>query len=154
MDPITILAIAKGSYSAIKAGIAVGKEMQSMAKDLSGLWTSVGQLTQIAADPKAGILSGKTLEQVAMEAYAAKAEAMQMLHDIEMQFIAEHGLAGWDSVRNMMVEMKKEQRRLQEEEQKRQEEFFEAISFSAKIVGVVLLFFTIVISLVLVIATK
>ena len=149
MDPITILALAKTSYSAIKAGIAVGKEMQSMAKDLAGLWKSVGQLTQIAADPKGGLMSGKTLEQVAMEAYAAKAEAMKMMHDIEMQFITEHGLAGWDSMRAMMVEMQKEQRRLKEEEQRRQEEFLETLSIVGKIVGGFILFLFVMISLIL-----
>jgi hypothetical protein len=149
MDPITILALAKTSYSAIKAGIAVGKEMQGMAKDLAGLWKAVGQLTQIAADPKAGLMSGKTLEQVAMEAYAAKAEAMKMMHDIEMQFITEHGLAGWDSVRSMVIEMRKKQRRLEEEEQKRQEELFEVISFVGKIVGAFVLVVFIVVSLLL-----
>ena len=146
MDPITILAIAKGSYAAIKAGIAVGKEMQSMAKDLSGLWKSVGQLAQIAAEPKASLLSGKSLEQVAMEAYTAKAEAMKMLHDIEMQFIAEYGLAGWDSVRNMMVEMKKEQRRAKEEQKRRQAELIETISFGLKLVfGIVIVAFVLVV---------
>ena len=37
MDPITILAAAKASYEALKAGIAVGKELQHMAQDLSSL---------------------------------------------------------------------------------------------------------------------
>lgn len=149
MDPIAILAIAKGSYAAIKAGIAVGKEMQGMAKDLSSLWKSVGQLTQIAADPKPGLMSGKTLEQVAMEAYAAKAEAMKMMHDIEMQFITEHGLAGWDSVRSMVIEMRKKQRRLEEEEQRRQEELFGVISLVGKIVGAFVLFSFLLIALLL-----
>ena len=125
--------------------------MQGMAKDLAGLWKSVGQLTQIAADPKGGLMSGKTLEQVAMEAYAAKAEAMKMMHDIEMQFITEHGLAGWDSMRAMMIEMQKEQRRLKEEEQRRQEELFEVISLVGKIVGAFVLFSFLIVALLLVV---
>ena len=151
MDPITILAIAKGSYSAIKAGIAVGKEMQSMVKDLSGLWKSVGQLTQIVAEPKAGLLSGKSLEQVAMEAYTAKAEAMKMLHDIEMQFITEYGLAGWDSMRTMMVEMRKEQRRLEEEKKRRQAELIETISLCLKFAfGILIIAFILIIFVMLI----
>ena len=41
MDPLTVLAVAKGSYEAIKAGIAVGKELQGMAKDLGSLFDRI-----------------------------------------------------------------------------------------------------------------
>ena len=51
MDPLTILALAKASYEAIKGGIAVGKEIQGMAKDMGSLFDSVAHLTRIAAAP-------------------------------------------------------------------------------------------------------
>jgi len=109
MDPITILAIAKGSYEAIKGGIAVGKELQGMAKDLGSLFDSVAHITRIAAEPpKASLLSGKTAEQMAMEAYAAKAEADQMMADLKNHFISEFGLAAWDEVVAATTRIKKE----------------------------------------------
>lgn len=109
MDPITILAIAKASYEAIKGGIAVGKELQGMAKDLGSLFDSVAHLTRIAAEPpKAGILSSKSAEQMAMEAYAAKAEADQMMADLKNHFISEFGLAAWDEVVAATTRIKKE----------------------------------------------
>ena len=51
MDPLTILALAKGSYEAIKAGISVGKEMQGMFSDVMSLLDSANQLTKIATKP-------------------------------------------------------------------------------------------------------
>jgi hypothetical protein len=111
MDPITILAIAKASYEAIKGGIAVGKELQGMAKDLGSLFDSVAHITRIAAEPpKAGLLSGKTAEQMAMEAYAAKAEADQMMADLKNHFISEFGIAAWDEVVAATTRIKKEMR--------------------------------------------
>ena len=111
MDPITILAIAKASYEAVKGGIAVGKELQGMAKDLGSLFDSVAHITRIAAEPpKAGLLSGKTAEQMAMEAYAAKAEADQMMADLKNHFIGEFGIAAWDEVVAATTRIKKEMR--------------------------------------------
>jgi hypothetical protein len=109
MDPLTILALAKASYEAVKGGIAVGKEMQSMAKDLGSLFDSVAHITRIAAEPpKAGLLSGKTAEQIAMEAYAAKAEAEQMMAELKNHFVGEFGLAAWDEVVSHTTQIKKD----------------------------------------------
>ena len=109
MDPLTILALAKASYEAVKGGIAVGKELQGMAKDLGSLFDSVAHITRIAAQPPhVSLLSGKTAEQMAMEAYAAKAEADQMMADLKNHFVGEFGLAAWDEVVAATTKIKKE----------------------------------------------
>ena len=111
MDPLTILALAKGSYEAVRAGIAVGKELQGMAGDLGSLFDSVAHLTRIAASPPRGsLISGKSAEQMAMEAYAAKAEADQMMADLKNHFIGEFGIVAWDQVVAATTRIKKEQR--------------------------------------------
>jgi hypothetical protein len=109
MDPLTLLAAAKVSFEALKAGIAVGKELQGMAKDMGSLFDSVAHLTRIAATPHHGsMLNGKSAEQMAMEAYAAKAEADQMMADLKNHFVGEFGLAAWDEVVAATTKIKKE----------------------------------------------
>ena len=110
MDPLTLLAAAKASYEAIKAGIAVGKELQSMASDMGSLFDSVAAITRTAADPKGSLMSGKSAQQIAMEAYAAKAEADQMMEDLKNHFIGEFGIAAWDQVLSHTTQIKKQQR--------------------------------------------
>ena len=110
MDPLTLLALAKGSYEAIKAGISVGKELQGMAGDLGSLFDSIAGITRAAADPKGSVMSGKTAQQVAMEAYAAKAEADQMMEELKNHFIGEFGLAAWDQVLSATTQIKKQQK--------------------------------------------
>jgi hypothetical protein len=83
MDPLTLLAAAKVSFEALKAGIAVGKELQGMAKDLGSLFESVAAITRVAADPRSSLMAGKSAQQIAMEAYAAKAEAESMMADLK-----------------------------------------------------------------------
>jgi len=124
MDPLTILALAKASYEAVKGGIAVGKELQGMAKDLGSLFDSVGAITRAAAEPHRGsLMSGKSAEQMAMEAYAAKAEADAMMADLKNHFVGEFGLAAWDQVVAATTQIKKDQKAAALVAEKEQEEF-------------------------------
>lgn len=126
MDPFTLLAVAKASFEAVKAGVAVGKEIQSVAKDLGSLFDSVAHITRIAAEPpKAGLLSGKTAEQMAMEAYAAKAEADQLLQDLKNTFVSEYGISAWDTILSETTKIKKAQKAAAIQAEKDQAEFVE-----------------------------
>jgi HAMP domain-containing protein len=109
MDPLTLLAAAQAAYGAIQAGIAAGKEIQGMAADLSDLWGSVAKLTHIAADkPSTNIFSNKSAEQLAMERYAAKAEAQDLALKAKNLFVGRFGLAAWDQVQREVIEIRKE----------------------------------------------
>jgi len=122
MDPLTLLALAKGSYEAIKAGISVGKELQGMAGDLGSLFDSVAAITRAAAEPKGNLIAGKSAQQIAMEAYAAKAEADAMMEDLKNHFIGEFGIAAWDQVVAATTQIKKDQKAAALEAAKAQEE--------------------------------
>jgi len=118
MDPLTLLAAAKVSFEALKSGIAVGKELQGMAKDLGSLFDSIAAITRVAADPKGSLTSGKSAQQIAMEAYAAKAEADAMMEELKNHFIGEFGIAAWDQVLAHTTQIKKDQKAAALEAQK------------------------------------
>jgi hypothetical protein len=128
MDPITILAGATAAYNAIKQGISIGKEIQGMIGDVTSIMDSVGQLTQISAKPpRPGLMSGKSAEAIAMEAYAAKSKAEQMMHEVKNAFVAQYGLNAWEIVQAEATRIKKEQKLAQQkaahEAEKAREEF-------------------------------
>lgn len=127
MDPLVLLAAAKASYEAIKAGIAVGKELQHMAADMGSLFDSVAAITRTAADPKGNLMAGKSAQQIAMEAYAAKAEADQMMEELKNHFIGEFGIAAWDQVLSHTTQIKKDMRAAALEAQKEQQELMQAV---------------------------
>ena len=127
MDPLSLLAAAKVSYEAIKAGIAVGKELQGVAADLGSLFDSVAAITRTAADPKGDLLAGKSAQQIAMEAYAAKAEADSMMEELKNTFIGEFGIAAWDQVVAATTQIKKDQKAAALEAQKEQEELMHTV---------------------------
>ena len=127
MDPLTLLALAKGSYEAIKSGIAVGKELQGMAGDLGSMFDSVAAITRAAAEPKGNFAAGKSAQQIAMEAYAAKAEADTMMAELKNHFIGEFGIAAWDQVVAATTQIKKDQKAAALEAQKEQEELMHTV---------------------------
>ena len=106
MDPLTILAAAQAAYAGIQAGIAAGKEIQGMAADLSELWGNLAKLTQIAAEPhQKTFFNNKTAEQIAIERYAAKAEAHDLALKARNLFIGAYGLAAWDQVQREVINL-------------------------------------------------
>jgi len=147
MDPLTLLATAKVSYEALKAGIAVGKELQGMAKDLGSLFDSVAAITRVAADPKGSLIAGKSAQQIAMEAYAAKAEADSMMEELKNHFIGEFGIAAWDQVLSHTTQIKKDMKAAALEAEKEQEELMHnimvwgsAILTAVLIIAIIILF--------------
>ena len=139
MDPVTVLAACTASYNAIKAGIAVGKEIQHMAGDLASLWDSVAKLTRMAAEPARYTNIGSSRESYearAIELYAAKAKAHDMAAQVRGQFIASYGLEAWDQVQRAVAEMKR-QAALAAAERKRKRD--ELIAFVTAIVGMFLI---------------
>jgi len=123
VDPLTILALAKGSYEALKTGISVGKELQSMFGDMMSLLDSAGQLAKIAAKPpRPGLFDEKTAEQIAIEAFTAKVEIETMLAEVKNTFISEYGISAWDQILKETVRIKKEQAAARLQAAKAQEE--------------------------------
>jgi len=141
MDPITILALAKGSYEAIKAGISVGKEMQGMFGDVMSLLDSAGKLTRIASQPaKGNMFSDKTAEQIAVEAFAAKAQVEEMMAEVKNSFISEYGILAWDEILKETTRIKKEQVAARLQAQKEQEE----LMYNVMVYGSAFLLFVVV----------
>jgi hypothetical protein len=137
VDPLTILAVAKGSYEAIKTGIKLGKEVQGMFKDISSLMDSVGKLTQIAADPPKPKLFGKeSAEKLAMDAFMAKREVEKMFAEAKNLFISEQGLQAWDWVMAETARIKKDQKAAALVAQKEREEQIEEMKFFGLIAAI------------------
>ena len=148
MDPLTILAAAQAAYGALQAAIAAGKEVQSMAADLSDLWGSLAKLTQIAAEPpKKTFFNDKSAEQIAIERYTAKAEAYELTLKARNLFVGTYGLAAWDQVQREVINIRKEIERQRWEEERtaaaRMEEIREAGVVTIIVLGILSVMFII-----------
>jgi transposase len=147
MDPLSILAAAQAAYGALQAGIAAGKEIQSMAADLSDLWGNLAKLTQIAAEPpKKTFFNDKSAEQIAIERYAAKAEAHDLTLKARNLFVGTYGLAAWDQVQREVINIRKEIERQKWEEERATAARMEEIREAGVVTFIVLLLLSIMLA--------
>lgn len=130
MDPITVLAGAKAAFETVKVAIKVGKELHSVASELSGLFGAHADLTRMTAEPpRPGWLSKKSPEQIALDAFLAKKEAEEMTYQVRNMVTAAYGLQGWEQLQRLVIQYRKEQKAAEAAAARRRAIIMEAIMF-------------------------
>jgi len=119
MDPATIALIfgaAKTAYNAVQQGIKVGKDLNTMCGDVAKLYGSVAKLTQASkSPPKPGLFSKMSAEELALDTVMKRKQAAEMAEKVKNDFVAIHGLKGWEDVLKEVIRVRKQQRRLEEQ---------------------------------------
>jgi hypothetical protein len=119
MDPATIALIfgaAKTAYNAVQQGIKVGKDLNTMCGDVAKLYGSVAKLTQASkSPPKPGLFSKMSAEELALDTVMKRKQAAEMAEKVKNDFVAIHGVRGWEEVLKEVIKVRKQQRRLEEQ---------------------------------------
>ena len=134
MDPISAIGVATTAYNAIKRGFQVGKEIEGMSKDL-GRW--MGAIQQVKeGHNKANGRSFGSVEEEALESFAALKKAQQMENELRNFVNLNYGPNAWNEVIRIQVNIRKKKKEAIEEAKRKQAQMIENI-----ILGVLLLFF-------------
>ena len=113
IDPITAIAGATAAFNTIKNGFAVGRDIESMAGDL-GRWmgavSDVNQSAKMANNPPVfkKLFAGSSVEQEAMDAFAAKKKAEAMEEELRNWINLTHGPNAWQDLLKMQVKIRKQ----------------------------------------------
>ena len=140
MDPVTItaaLSVAKSAFTAIKNGFAVGKDIESMGKDLSrwmGALSDVDNAEKTTKNASAlqKLFKGKEIEASAIEAFTAKKKLEQQRQELKTFINFHYGSNSWNEILKMEGEIRK----------KRQQDIYERQELIRKIwewIGIVVL---------------
>jgi hypothetical protein len=131
MDPASIgLAITAASkaFTAIKNGFAVGREIESMGKDLSRWMGAVSDIdnaekTAKNASPLRKLFKGKEIEASAIEAFTAKKKLEAQRQELKSFINFHYGANSWNEILHMEAEIRK----------RRKQEIYERQEFVRKI---------------------
>ena len=134
MDPISAIGVATTAYNAIKKGFQVGKEIESMSKDL-GRWMGAIQEVKEGHNKAKGRSFG-SVEEEALESFAALKQAQQMENDLRNFVNLSHGPNAWNEVLRIQAQIRKKKKEALEEAKRKQAQMIENI-----ILGVLLIFF-------------
>ena len=141
-DPVSIsasLAVASTAFNGIKRAFHAGRELEAMSQDLSrwmGAVSDIDNAHKSAKNPSLlkKVMSGKTIEQEAIEAFTAKKQLEQQRNDLRTFIQFSHGQSAWEELLRMEKDIRL----------RRQKEVYDKQKFREKIITIVVL--TIVLS--------
>tara|TARA_R100000353_G_scaffold138960_1_gene98888 strand:+ start:9575 stop:10060 length:486 start_codon:yes stop_codon:yes gene_type:complete len=132
MDPLTIsaaISTATAAFGGIKRAFAAGRDLESMSQDLSrwmGAVSDVDAAHKSAKNPSLfkKVFSGQSIEQEAIEAFAAKKKLESQRDELKTFIMFTHGTRAWEELLAMEGDIRK----------RRQKEIYEAKERREKII--------------------
>ena len=132
MDPVTIsaaISTATAAFGGIKRAFAAGRDLESMSQDLSrwmGAVSDIDNAHKSAKNPTLfkKVFSGQSIEQEAIEAFAAKKKLEAQRDELKTFIMFTHGTRAWDELLAMEGDIRK----------RRQKEIYEAKERREKII--------------------
>jgi len=113
MDPVTALATATTAFNLIKKGFQAGKDVESMYGQIGkwmGACSDVSYSVKKANNPPIfkKLFAGSSVEQEAMDAFAAKKKAAAMEDELRSWINMVHGPNSWNELLKMQVKIRKD----------------------------------------------
>ena len=132
MDPISAMATASAAFSALKKGFAIGRDIESMASDLSRWMGALSDLDQAEKEAKnppifKKLFAGKTVEQEAIEVFAAKNKAQKQRQELQQWIQYTMGQSHWDSLVRMEGQIRKRRQETLYAQRERRRKFVEIL---------------------------
>jgi molecular chaperone GrpE (heat shock protein) len=134
MDPITAIGVATTAFNAIKKGFQVGRDVESMSKDL-GRWMGAIQDVKEGHSKKKNRVFG-SVEEEALETFAIKKKAIAMENDLRTFVNYSYGPNAWNEVLRIQADIRKQKKEAIEEAKRKQAKMIENI-----ILGILVVFF-------------
>tara|TARA_Y100000401_G_C8309479_1_gene218904 strand:- start:490 stop:1185 length:696 start_codon:yes stop_codon:yes gene_type:complete len=134
MDPVTVMATATAAFNAVKKGIQIGRDIESMASDLGrwmGALSDLDMLEKEAKNPPIfkKLFAGKSVEQEAMETFAAKRNAEQQRTDLKNFIGMMYGKSKWDELIAMEGKIRKQRQETLYIQRQRRRKFVEIVAW-------------------------
>tara|TARA_Y100001972_G_scaffold49660_1_gene61013 strand:- start:591 stop:1067 length:477 start_codon:yes stop_codon:yes gene_type:complete len=131
MDPISCVALATGSFKALKAAIGAGKDIQEMSGTLSQWGKAFSDFSNLEEREKNPPFWKKTFkgsdEETALEIFAQKKKMEQMRAEIKDHISWTYGPSAWKEVLAIEARMRKQRK---DELYRKQEQIDAAINFA------------------------
>ena len=112
IDPVTALAAAPAAFTTIKKGFEVGRDVESMAGDLSRWMGAVSDIKKCEEYSKRPPLFKKlfaagSVEEEAMQTFMAKKKAEDMRDQLKQIIILSRGMSAWDELVRTEADIRK-----------------------------------------------
>jgi hypothetical protein len=132
MEPLSAIATASAAFTAIKKGFQFGKDIESMAGDLSRWMGALSDLDQAEKEAKnppifKKMFAGKSIEQEAMEVFAAKRKAQAQRDELRQWISAVLGPSAWDDLVKTEAKIRKQRQETLYAQREKRRKFSEIV---------------------------
>ena len=134
MDPVTAMATASAAFGALKKGFAIGRDIESMASDLSRWMGALSDLDQMEKEAKnppifKKLFSGQSIEQEAITTFANKQKAQQQRYELQQWISLTMGKSKWDELVKMEGTIRKRRQETLYKQRERRRKFVEIVAW-------------------------
>ena len=138
LDPVTALATASATFNTIKRGFEIGRDIEQMAGDLGRWMGAMSDLSEAEHQIKnppifKKLFSGKSVEQEAIEIFAAKNKAERMREELKQYIQWSLGRKAWDQLIAMEGKIRKERQETLYNQARRRQKFVEILTIGIAI---------------------
>ena len=132
VDPISAVALATGAFNTIKAGFAAGREIESMAGDLSRWMGAVSDIKKAEEYNKKPplfkkIFNAGSVEEEAMHIFMAKKKAEDMRNELKQIISFTRGPSAWDELLKTEGDIRKKRQKAIYDQQERRRKILEIV---------------------------
>jgi hypothetical protein len=129
MDPLTVgaaISTATAAFNGIKQAFNAGRDLEAMAGDLSRWMGAVSDVDHIHKSSKSPsmlkkMFAAQSVEQEAIEAFAAKKKLEQQRDDLKTYIMFSQGTKAWDELLQTEANIRKQRKKLIYEAKQRRE---------------------------------
>ena len=142
VDPISAMAIAGTAFNALKRGVSIGRDIESMGKDLSRWMSAVSDVDRAHHEAKnppifKKLFAGKTVEQEAMELFTQKKQLENQRDELRKLISSMCGPNSWQELLRMEADIRKQRKETLYAQREARRHFIEAVSIFFLIITVV-----------------
>jgi DNA-binding transcriptional regulator YbjK len=133
VDPVSAMAIAGTAFNALKRGVSIGRDIESMGKDLSRWMSAVSDIDRAHHEAKnppifKKLFSGKSVEQEAMELFTQKKQLESQRDDLRKLISSMCGPAAWQELIKMEKDIRQQRKETLYAQREARRHFVEVIS--------------------------
>jgi hypothetical protein len=132
IDPISAIAIATTAFNTIKKGFEVGRDIESMYGDMGRWMGAIADIDQAEKMNKKPplfkkLFDGSSIEQEAMDIFAAKKKAQAMEQELKTFVNLVHGPNSWNEILTLQAQIRKDRKKAIYDQVQRRREIMNAI---------------------------
>ena len=142
IDPVTAVATATAAFNAIKSGFSAGREIESMAGDLSRWMGAVSDIKKSEEYTKKPPLFKKlfaagSVEEEALQTLMAKKKAEDMREQLTQIISFTRGPSAWEELLRTEADIRKKRQKMIYDQEERRRKLLEAIAIGLLVIVIV-----------------